>query len=300
MQKVIYIAGYGRSGSTILDITLGQHEDVFGAGEMATICRHVWPNDEFCACGQRATSCDFWAPILKDWESEIGSMAAHAMFQRKFEPGFSPLRRKGNSKFDQFADQNQALYDRIARRSGRSVVLDSSKLPGRGLALSEMEGIDLRVIHLVRDARAVAYSLTKPMEVDPRKGLQKKLSRRPPFRTALRWRYVNAWANALVKKLGPERAVRVQYEKFLADPQETLARISRATDVDFSGVTDKILQGQALIPEHQIAGSRIRMSKSMTLRADMKWKQKMPQRDQDIVMRVAGGQLKQYGYLGRE
>ena len=37
MREIIYIAGYGRSGSTILDISLGQHDDIMGMGEFTNI-----------------------------------------------------------------------------------------------------------------------------------------------------------------------------------------------------------------------------------------------------------------------
>ena len=57
LEKIIYVTGYGRSGSTLLDMMLGSDPDTFGAGEMSTICRHVWPNDEFCACHARVRAC---------------------------------------------------------------------------------------------------------------------------------------------------------------------------------------------------------------------------------------------------
>ena len=36
LEKIIYVAGYGRSGSTLLDMMLASHPAVFGAGEMST------------------------------------------------------------------------------------------------------------------------------------------------------------------------------------------------------------------------------------------------------------------------
>ena len=57
--RVVYIAGYGRSGTTILDIALGQHSVVMGAGEITALTRHVWQENEYCACGARFVTASF-------------------------------------------------------------------------------------------------------------------------------------------------------------------------------------------------------------------------------------------------
>ena len=36
-QKILYIAGLGHSGSTILDLSLGSHPDITGLGEIYTL-----------------------------------------------------------------------------------------------------------------------------------------------------------------------------------------------------------------------------------------------------------------------
>ena len=35
--RVLYFAGYGRSGTTVLDIALGQHPAVIGSGEISEL-----------------------------------------------------------------------------------------------------------------------------------------------------------------------------------------------------------------------------------------------------------------------
>jgi hypothetical protein len=64
MIRVVYITGFGRSGSTVLNITLGQHADVIATGELGNLSRRVWHSDEYCSCGARVRSCPFWSAVV--------------------------------------------------------------------------------------------------------------------------------------------------------------------------------------------------------------------------------------------
>ena len=50
------------------------------------------------------------------------------------------------------------LYSSIMARTGCSVIVDSSKFASYGHLLASNPAFDVRVIHLVRDSRAVAHS----------------------------------------------------------------------------------------------------------------------------------------------
>jgi hypothetical protein len=50
---VLYIGGYGRSGSTVLDRVLGALPDAVSVGEIRSIWGAVLREDRLCACGQR-------------------------------------------------------------------------------------------------------------------------------------------------------------------------------------------------------------------------------------------------------
>src|SRR5918995_1530890 len=49
--KVLYVAGLGRSGSTILANTLGQVEGFFSGGELNFIWKHALIENRLCGCG---------------------------------------------------------------------------------------------------------------------------------------------------------------------------------------------------------------------------------------------------------
>jgi hypothetical protein len=54
------------------------------------------------------------------------------------------------------------LFTAVARVAGREGVVDSSKNPVQALALSRSTEIDLTILHLMRDARGVAWSFSGP------------------------------------------------------------------------------------------------------------------------------------------
>src|SRR5687768_11029927 len=71
MSKILYIAGYGRCGSTILDIILNGHPEITGDGEV-TFLLDDWANSSrHCACGTPYDKCDFWKGLFSDQTSLI-------------------------------------------------------------------------------------------------------------------------------------------------------------------------------------------------------------------------------------
>ncbi len=70
MQKntIIYIAGLGHSGSTILDLILGCHSDIVGLGEIMPFIRRKDRTPDLnstCSCGKKGYDCYFWSEVEK-------------------------------------------------------------------------------------------------------------------------------------------------------------------------------------------------------------------------------------------
>ena len=299
LEKIIYIAGYGRSGSTLLDMMLGSVAEVFGAGEMSTICLHVWPNDEFCACHNRVRACPLWSGVMAEWQAGGVDPAAHARLQQKIEPVLAPARSLGGAAMRRYGDETLALMQITAAHAGRPVLLDSSKSPGRGLALAaaaRQAGVDFRVLHLVRDPRAVSWSMSKPMKIDTQAGVQKQIRAHPAWRTALRWSYVNAGAEALLRALPDGHGIRIRYEDLVSYPEDVLNRASHATGLDLAALAAGIADGAPIAATHQVAGSRIRMLGPMALKADLHWEDQMTPKARRQVERISGARMRRYGY----
>ena len=61
---ILYIAGIGRSGSTLLDAMLDSHPELFGAGELTHVFEEI-AHDARCSCGNSYSRCDFWQEVLR-------------------------------------------------------------------------------------------------------------------------------------------------------------------------------------------------------------------------------------------
>lgn len=325
--RVIYIAGYGRSGSTLLDIALGNAGGVVGLGELTALSRHVWPRDEYCACGERVRACTFWSRVVERWEAgpasvgragQSGQMSqeneearaggverrlAHlARAQRHLEalPGIARLPHPARALH---RSETHALFAAIAREAAGDpaapppFLVDSSKLPGRGFALAATPGIDLHVIHLVRDPRAVVWSMSKCIARELERGVQKEIRPRASAYVAMRWALVNRAAERLCRKVGAQRFARVRYEDLVADPAGTIAAVLqpwRDREMPLAG-THGGVEG-VLYPAHQVAGSRHRMKDSLVIRADEAWRNEMPAARQRLVGLLTGAMAHRYGY----
>lgn len=295
--KVIYIAGYGRSGSTLLDIALGQHPSIMGGGEITTLARHVWENDEYCACGSPVQECPVWKPIVERWrlEEPVTLLDDYRKAQERTEGVIGLARLFKLADWPRHARRTVSLLRSITQVSGRPIIVDSSKLPGRGFALAAMPGIELHVVHLVRDGRGVAWSLSKSYGRQIEKGVQRELRPKPIIYSAIRWATINLATELLSRRVGARRSIRIRYEDFVADPRATISQI-----LGLVGVTqqDRLTNPEPhpLSPQHQVAGSRHRMERSITIRKDEKWMIEMPASKQRVFNLICGPLLRRYGY----
>ncbi|TCM21368.1 sulfotransferase family protein [Novosphingobium sp. PhB165] len=325
--RVIYVAGYGRSGSTLLDIALGMRADVFGAGELTALARHAWKNGEYCACGATVRDCPFWSRVMVRADGDEGSagdgeetrvmLEELARVQKRMESLAAPRRllaRFMPKSRNRYHSANAALFRAVGEQVGHEeengegargevYILDSSKLPGRALALASMPGIDLHVIHLVRDPRAVAWSMSRRHAKSIEAGVQRELRPKPAAYVALRWVMVNLVCEWLCRRLGKGRTIRVRYEDFVADPEAVLEAIrSRCAPQLASTVQDGTAEeeragSETLHPGHQVAGSRHRMQSGLVIREDHVWQRQMPDATRRIVTRLTGPLLRRYGYV---
>ena len=171
---VIYIAGTGRSGSTVLANILGEVEGLFAAGEVRYLWQRGLKEGRLCGCGLPVRECPVWSRVL----AEAGQLddpervdGIVAMLQRTGRIRNLPAVLAGSvvSRLDPAEAHALAparaalgdLYAAIASVTGCRVIVDSSKLPAYANVLAATPGIDLRVVHLVRDPRGAAYSAAR-------------------------------------------------------------------------------------------------------------------------------------------
>ena len=67
--KLVFIAGAGRSGSTLLELLLGQFDGVFAAGELHSMWHRGLIENRRCGCGLPFRHCAVWKSVF---EAELG------------------------------------------------------------------------------------------------------------------------------------------------------------------------------------------------------------------------------------
>jgi hypothetical protein len=296
--------GLGRSGSTVLDSVLGNHPSLVNLGELRYLANAGWMRNEYCACGERVLDCAFWSQVRERWSrladgagpAELWRLQS-AIERRRGRLGLSAEPARPREDFETYGQWTVALFRAIRQTAGRPVLVDSSKIPARALALSRLDGLDVRIVHLVRDGRGVAWSLRKPLPADPEKGVARAIPGRPVLRTALGWCAVNHLAERVARSLGPQRVLRVRYEDFVTDPLRSLGEIGELLGLDLRPLAQRAAQGEALAIGHTVAGNRLRMAGSLRLRLDETWKEGLSRRDERLFRLVAGRFLRRYGYI---
>ncbi|WFE56500.1 sulfotransferase [Micromonospora sp. WMMD712] len=302
--RVLYLAGSGRSGSTLVTTVLGQYPGVFAAGEL----RYLWQRGEVenrpCGCGRPLRDCPLWRAVRRELPVERAATIAAGLRGRLRMRGLPALlrrHRRGDRPVPAHPDDAAlaGLYAAVARHTGARVVVDSSKLPPYGALVAALPGIDLRVLHLVRDPRATAFSWRR------RRGLDgdadpELMSRPPVWKAALLWLVWNTVTVRLWGDRAPGGYLRVRYEDLTADPEPTLRRIAAFAGVDPDGGPFSGPATVRLTPTHSVAGNPSRhRTGPVPITADVQWRRDLSRWSYTLVTALTAAGLRRFGYPWR-
>ena len=308
-MKVLYIAGSGRTGSTILGQLLGQIDGFFSVGEVSNLWQRGLIERRKCGCGRSIPDCPSWSAIMARAFGSIDSVDAQRLSalarvrdRSHSIPAFL-MRRQGTASpaIDEYARAVTSLYGAITSETGCRVIVDSSKSPVYAEQLDSIPGARVCVVHLIRDPRATAYSWLRKKSL-PDFGDNRMMARQSPLTSARRW----LKAQVLTELLWRRRAARyllVRYEDLVQRPAQTLMRICALIGEDprqlpLTGPTVARLE-----KTHSVSGNPDRfVSGTVELRLDDDWVTSMREQDRRIVSAVTWPLLLRYGYsirLGR-
>jgi hypothetical protein len=300
--RVLYIAGTGRSGSTLLANTLGQVKGIFNAGEIRYIWQRGLLENRLCGCGRQFHDCPLWQEILRE-AAGPGTPDAGAMFKLQSRltrvrhlPSLA-LRRdpSGSPDFETYRAVLVRLYRAVVGATGAEVVVDSSKLPSYGRLLGLMPEIDLHVVQLVRDPRSAATSWARVKE-QPDRGVAGSMERMSPLRSALLW---DLWNSTSKPFLAPPSAhyLRLRYEDFVAEPRASVQRIVQMLGMGDAQLPFKDSSTVILGPNHTVAGNPDRLrSGPVVIRTDAGAAFKLRGGDQLLVTALTLPLLLRFGY----
>lgn len=301
---IVYLGGFGRSGSTLVERMLGAATSWVNIGELVDLARSVAPADELCGCGQPFSACPFWTAVGRSafggWSPEVLDRLAagqRAAARQRHLPGLLAGRAPSASLTRLRADYGR-IYSAVAEVSGARVVVDASKGPALGLALAGAPDVDLRVLNVVRDPRAVAWSWQRHVERPHTTAGSEEMWRIPAHRSAAQWSALQLEMTAIAT-LGGVRSARLRYEDFVTDPVAALVEATGALGVPLgAGDLPAVEAGRTVLgPSHGLSGNPSRFrSGSVELRRDDRWATQMPPRDRAVVTSLTLPLLKAYGY----
>lgn len=301
--KVLYIAGFGRSGSTILGNVLGQVGGFASVGEIRNVWLHGLIQNKICGCGAPFDECALWQPVLDEAFGGMGGVDPERMIRLRERWSrtmhiplmlTSPTRRLIRRGLAEYLDNLERLYRAVQTITGSRVIVDTSKFPSYGFAVGMVPSVDLRVVHLVRDPRAVAYSwLRKKLQPDPE--TPEYILQDSPARSSLRWAARNLGTEALWRR-SPKGYLMLRYEDFIAEPRKTIGRVLelvREEEAPLPHVTEHEVE---LGTNHNIWGNPNRFKTGLVrLRPDDEWVYRMRPRDKALVTSLTLPLLVRYG-----
>jgi hypothetical protein len=304
--RVLYIGGWGRSGSTLLERMLGQIPGIVATGEVREIWQRGLKEDRACGCGRRFLECDFWTAVgqaaFGGWDRLDLDRVLHLRFSldRPWsypELGWALKATQPHERVTEYQGYLRKLYQAISDVSGAAAIVDSSKIPTHGLLLSGIPTIDLRVLHLVRDSRGVAFSWAKQVEKKVQGQDPYYLPRYGAFGSAARWVVYNLMASRLRRHADAYAFLR--YEDLIRTPERRLMDIQRLTGLDADPASLSFLhEGWAeLHVDHTVDGNPVRWAQGpITLRTDDEWQRRMSRSDRTLVTLVTAPLLSMYRY----
>jgi UDP-N-acetylglucosamine transferase subunit ALG13 len=305
--RVLYIGGWGRSGSTLLDRALGQLPGFVSLGEIRELWQRGVRENRPCGCGTPFRDCPFWTEVgieaFGGWD-RLDLDEALTLRYSVDRPWSAPILLSGkgwvefDARVERYLDLLRPLYGAIRSVSGAAVIVDSSKLPMHAMLLRRLP-VDLRLVHLIRDSRGVAFSWQKHVRNRTTDGAAQYLERYDPVSASIRY----VAYNELTRRLGREvPSVLLRYEDFVAEPKDTLGQLAglaghRPNDGDLAFVEQDQLQ---LRPNHTVDGNPMRFAVgAVTLRADEEWRGRMHRYDRTVVTALTYPVLRRYRYPAR-
>ena len=321
----VYILAPSHSGSTLLAMLLNAHPEVASIGECSPGALGSLESYR-CACRELIMECPFWKEVTQvmtrrysdfdlsrlglrqEWtSSRLLRRVLRAEHRGPLLEGLrdvilacTPTWRRG---FADVAGRCDTLVRSVLSITGAKLFVDSTKLAHVLKFVLRVPSFNVRVIHLVRDGRAVALTYTDPVnfadasDVHLRKGgrglggptIESKI---PMSEAADEWRRCMRSAEFALKCLDRSQWIRVHYETLCSDPEDTVARI-----LDFVGADPSLWNKDFRAAPQHIVGNGMRLDSSSEIRLDERWKEALGEQELHEFDAVAGDVNRRYGYL---
>jgi len=271
LTKVVYIGGYGHSGSTLLEYLMAGSPAVMACGEVVSCIRERDTNrkEKRCSCGRAADDCPVWSFF---YCSDRETPRTHAQL-------LDALRQRADGEYWAIVDSSKTAWG-------------SFSAPFR---LKLRFGSEFMLVHLMRQPAAVCWSVLK------KKNRRARREGRRPYHYSLRCGLtVLAWsvANLSCELFGlmySRQYVRVRYEDLVHAPTETLRTLFERILPDIRWSFGEV---GTLDNRHQLYGNSVKHHQLAIedVKEDLKWKSEMPPEYFRVILALSSLLRWRYGY----
>ena len=296
LLDIVYIAGSGRSGSTLLGDILGSLQAVIHLGEFRGVFDYTIIADGVmpCSCGQSFSECEFWGRNFKEvygdsWEDLFSELQIEGRLPRMVQLPWLAFRVNREKETESALELESSTIQHLnnlldfLNSEQYKAIIDSSKSPSFAWVMQNHCSVNLKVVHLIRDPRATLFSwLNRPVPI-PNEDNKNNAS----MRTRSMKEAVLAWIKDNTGSLGLKFLGypyhRIKYEDLTSNPRRSLEELAsfcqqNKVNLEFSEEQiEALIKGHYVIGERHLIGSNPRMKKShgnITFKQDVAWKEK--------------------------
>ncbi len=300
----VCMPGSPYTGSTLLGFLLNSHPDCVSIGAATGLTRKVDVDTYQCTCGARFQDCDFWNEVAGRTERlgypvtvfQSDFWNTHVRLSKRRWLNGLLVRSLGNDiltgtrdalimnrgpikdTLEEARRSSWALAKSILDMTGKKVFVDTARDHQRPKYLVSDDGLDVKVIHLIRDPRGNVASIMSHTGVDV-------------ATAAKQWKHYNVEADRVSRYIEPSSWMRVKYEDLCIDPQGTLDEIARFVGVEPAPVSAYLAGG-----ESHIIGNSMRLRGVEEIRLDEKWRDRLDSQDLETIARISGEASRRFGY----
>lgn len=320
--RLAYILAASHSGSTLLAMLLNACPEICSVGELKATALGD-PERYRCSCLNRIKECPFWITISNemhrrglafdvtnagtDIRTDVSPYVRWLLGPLHRGPFIEGLRDAALGLVPSWKRQlarvqvlNTNLIDCVLVRTGKKLIVDSSKIGIRAKYLLRNPALDVRVIRLIRDGRGVALAYMDPANFADASdyslrgggmGIDCDAERLPLREAAREWRRSNEEAEAILETLDRSRWIEIRYEALCIQPTVTLQRIVSFLGFDSTQTCTDFRQ-----VEHHVLGNGMRFDATDEVRLDERWRSVLSAADLRIFNSLAGDLNRRLGY----
>ncbi|HUR96226.1 MAG TPA: sulfotransferase, partial [Gemmatimonadales bacterium] len=302
--QYVCMPGSPFTGSTLLGALLNEHPDCTSIGAATGLIRRTDLATYQCSCGRLFTECDFWISVgartrelghpvdvfkTDFWNTHL-RVSPHRLVNAALVRSlkWDPLNQvrdavagrlpRVRSAIAQAGWNTWSLASAVLGRTGKTIFIDTARDHQRPKYLFAHPGLDVKVIHLIRDPRGNSASIMKHTGTDA-------------AAAARQWRHYNVEAARVRRHLPAASWLSIRYEELCADPRALFERIT-----SFLGVRRGAMQHAFRGQDHHIIGNAMRLKGLTDIREDRSWETRLSAGDLKVIAEIAGPASRQFGY----